>query len=317
MGHYIETINAVTSEIQKAVVGKDDVIFKMFTAILAGGHILLEDIPGVGKTTLAVAFSRAFALDYRRMQFTPDVLPSDVVGFSMYDKEQGGFVYHEGSVLCNLFLADEINRTSSKTQSALLEVMEEGKVTVDGITRDVPKPFTVIATQNPSGSAGTQMLPESQLDRFMVRLSMGYPDMDSEIKLLRDRHGVNPLESVKPVTNAEGLYQLQCQAEQVFVKDELYEYVTKLVRQTRGHSLVEVGISPRGSLAVINMAKAAAFIQGRDYVVPSDIKTVFPAVAGHRILLSAKARVAKTGISDLLLEILEQVPVPRIVKRTT
>lgn len=308
-------IDHVLREVRKAVVGKDDVILTMFTAMLAGGHVLLEDIPGVGKTTLAVAFSRAFALNYRRMQFTPDVLPSDVIGFTMYDKESGKFVYREGSIMCNLFLADEINRTSSKTQSALLEVMEEGKVTVDGITREVPKPFLVIATQNPSGSAGTQLLPESQLDRFMVRMSVGYPDLSSEVRLMKERHGVNPLEQVEAAAEAGDLYRLQLAAEQVYVKDELYEYVARLAARTREHELTETGVSPRGSLAVIHMAKAAAYIRGRDFVIPSDIRDIYRPVCGHRIVLSAKARIASMGVQELLDEILESVPAPKLAAK--
>ena len=315
MREALQTREAVLSEVARAVVGKDEVIARMFAAMLAGGHILLEDRPGVGKTTLSAAFARVFALDYRRMQFTPDVLPSDVVGFSMYEKESGRFVYREGSVMCNLFLADEINRTSSRTQSALLEVMEEGRVTVDGVTREVPKPFLVIATQNPSGSAGTQLLPESQLDRFMVRLSMGYPDKKSEVRLLKERSYTNPLELVETVTDAEGLAEMQRAVSLVSVQEELYEYVVRLVTTTREHELIESGVSPRGSLALVGMAKAWAYLKGRDYVLPSDIRTVFDSVCGHRIRLSARARAAGVSTAELLKEVQKSIPAPKLVDR--
>ena len=209
MEQYVQLMNQVIQEIRKVVIGKDEIIVKVLTAILAKGHILIEDIPGVGKTTLALAFSKALDLEYHRMQFTPDVLPSDVVGFHIYDQKVKEPSFMKGSIFCNLFLADEINRTSSKTQSALLEVMEEGSVTVDAITFPMPKPFTVIATQNPIGSVGTQMLPESQLDRFMVRLSMGYPDIQSEVEILKGRSQSDPLSKVARVLSLDELQQMQ------------------------------------------------------------------------------------------------------------
>ena len=219
----------VIDEVKKAVKGKDDCIIKAFAAFLAGGHILLEDVPGVGKTTLAVAFSRAMALVNHRVQFTPDVLPADILGFSMYQKQTGEFVYREGAVMCNLFLADEINRTSPKTQSALLEVMEEGNVTVDGISRKVPEPFIVMATQNPKGSAGTQLLPESQLDRFMICMSMGYPSHDAEVDIAKGKSVKADEYTIKPVMNAQGLVEMQGEVEQVFIHDSIYSYIVDLV----------------------------------------------------------------------------------------
>jgi len=245
----------IMDEVNRVVIGKREIIGKVLTAILAKGHILLEDRPGVGKTTLALAFSKAMALDHNRLQFTPDVLPTDVVGFHMIKKNEDEYQYRPGAVMCNLFLADEINRTSSKTQSALLEVMEEGKVTVDSITREVPKPFIVIATQNPIGSIGTQMLPESQLDRFMVKLSVGYPDIKSEIGILKERQNSNPLERVRKVAGQEDILKIQEVVEEVYIHDSIYEYLTLLVQQTRENALIELGVSPRGTLALMNMVK--------------------------------------------------------------
>lgn len=309
-----QKINQIIQEIRKVIVGKDAVLEKVLMVILAKGHILIEDIPGVGKTTLALAVSRALQLDYRRMQFTPDVLPSDVIGFQIYNRE-GQSQYKPGSILCNLFLADEINRTSSKTQSALLEVMEEGRVTVDGVTREVPKPFTVIATQNPIGSVGTQMLPESQMDRFMVRLTMGYPDVHSEIALLRDRHTGNPLDQVQCIIGLAELLEIQQQVEKIFIHDVVYEYMARLVQKTREHELLSLGVSPRGTIAIANMAKAAAYMQDRSFVIPDDIKRIFWDVTGHRILLHPKARINKISLEDIVREIISGVAAPKLSPR--
>lgn len=311
MSQYIETINAVLNEVKKVVKGKDDIIQKVLIAILAKGHILIEDIPGVGKTTLAMAFSRALALEHRRMQFTPDVLPTDVVGFTILNQNQQ-FEYKPGAILCNLFLADEINRTSSKTQSALLEVMEEGRVTVDGITREVPKPFIVIATQNPIGSIGTQMLPESQLDRFMVKLTMGYPDIQDEISILKGRQNNNPIESVEKIIEADQILMMQEQAEAIFVHDRIYEYLASLVLATRTHNLIQLGVSPRGTIALTSMAKARAFVQGREFLLPEDIQAVFVDVVGHRLVLSPKARISHVTLEQILIDIMRQVPAPKV-----
>lgn len=302
----------IMNEVNKVVIGKRVIIGKVLTAILAKGHILLEDIPGVGKTTLALAFSKAMALKYNRLQFTPDVLPTDVVGFHLLTKDGESYQYRPGAIICNLFLADEINRTSSKTQSALLEVMEEGKVTVDSVTREVPKPFVVIATQNPIGSIGTQMLPESQLDRFMVRLSMGYPDIKSEIGILKDRQNTNPLDKVIQVVDRDEILRMQNMVEDVYIHDSIYEYITLLVQQTRENPLIELGVSPRGSIAIMNMVKATAFLSGRDYVIPSDVQYIFKDVAAHRMILKAKARVNNITVDNLLDDILRVVRPPRI-----
>ncbi len=303
---------AITNEVKKVIIGKDAIIDRLLIAFLARGHVLLDDIPGVGKTTMALAFSRAMNLNHQRLQFTPDVLPTDVTGFSVYNKDTDSFAYKPGAAICNLFLADEINRTSSKTQSALLEVMEEGKVTVDGVTREVPKPYIVIATQNPIGSIGTQMLPESQLDRFMVRVSMGYPDVESEFEILKGKQNRNPLESVAEVASAEDIVAMQQTAEQVFVSDAIYHYIAELAEATRNHAMLELGMSPRGSISTARLARAYAFVQGRNYVIPDDIAAVFSDAAGHRVILSPKARVNGTTVEQVLQDILKTVPLPKI-----
>lgn len=302
----------IMDEVNKVVIGKRTIIEKVLTAILAKGHILLEDHPGVGKTTLALAFSKAMALEHHRLQFTPDVLPTDVVGFHLLNKDGESYQYKPGAIMCNLFLADEINRTSSKTQSALLEVMEEGKVTVDSITREVPKPFVVMATQNPIGSIGTQMLPESQLDRFMVRLSMGYPDIKSEIGILKERQNSNPLTKVERIVEKEDILAMQSLVEEVFIHDSIYEYITHLVQQTRENPLVELGVSPRGSLALMNMVKATAFLNRREFVIPSDVQMIFKDVCAHRMILKPKARVNNVTVDNLLDDALRIVKAPRI-----
>lgn len=316
MDNYTNKIEAIINEIKKVVMGKDHIIEKVLTAVLAKGHILIEDIPGVGKTTLALAFSRAMALEHHRMQFTPDVLPTDVVGFTILNKENE-FEYKPGAVLCNLFLADEINRTSSKTQSALLEVMEEGRITVDGVTREVPKPFTVIATQNPIGSIGTQMLPESQLDRFMIKLTMGYPDVQNEINILKGRQKTDPITSVNQAAGIEDITNMQEEAEETFIHDVIYQYIAALITATRNHPLIQLGVSPRGALALTAMAKTRAYIKGRDYTLPEDVGAVFYDVAGHRIVLSPKARVNHVSSENILADIIKQVPSPRLAPSGT
>jgi len=302
----------IINEVKKVVVGKDEIIAKVLMVILAKGHILLEDIPGVGKTTLALAFSKAMSLDYKRIQFTPDVMPTDVTGFSIYNKATGALDYKPGAALCNLFLADEINRTSSKTQSALLEVMEEGKITVDGITRETPTPYIVIATQNPIGSAGTQMLPDSQLDRFMVRLTMGYPDLQSEIEILKRKQGINPLEQVKTVVNAADILAMQNAVENVYLSDALYHYIATLTAATRKSQLFKLGSSPRGSIALTKMAQASAFLRGKDYVIPEDVRHVFTDVTAHRVLLSSQAKISNTTTEQILDRIIKEVAAPAV-----
>ena len=310
----------VIDEVEKAVVGKRDILTKIITAILAGGHILIEDIPGTGKTTMALAFSRAMGLEVKRVQFTPDVLPSDLTGFTVYQKETGKFVYQPGAAICNLLLADEINRTSPKTQSALLEVMEEQQVTVDGVTRDTGNPFIVIATENPAGSAGTQLLPESQLDRFMICVSMGYPTLEEEMKILRRSQGSvqageRITDSVEPILDAASLLQLRKNAGEVFVHELIYRYIAELAQATRENEWVELGLSPRGTVALTAMAKARAYLKGRAFVIPADVAEVFPDVASHRLILNMKAKVGHIRTDELIRQVIESVPQPSVKKR--
>lgn len=300
----------IMGEVRKAVIGKEACIRKIMMAILAGGHVLIDDIPGVGKTTMALAFARACGLKQNRIQFTPDILPSDITGFSIYKKQTGEFTYQPGAVMCNLLLADEINRTSPKTQSALLEVMEEGKITVDGKTRKVPVPFVVIATQNPVGSTGTQMLPESQMDRFMICISMGYPDMKDEIEIMKGKSAGSPMEEIERITTTEGILQMQQEVEQIFIHDAVYHYIAKIAAATRENPLLELGISPRGSLALVRMVKAAAYIAERNYVMPGDVTDVVGDVVLHRMRRNAKARAGQVSVEAILEAILEETPKP-------
>ncbi len=310
--YYTNRINSVISEVKKAVIGKDQIIIKVLLAVLCKGHVLIEDIPGVGKTTLALAFSKALSLDHNRMQFTPDVLPSDVTGFSVYNKSTGKFEFRQGVAFCNLFLADEINRTSSKTQSALLELMEEKSITVDGVTYRLPEPYTVIATQNPIGSVGTHNLPDSQLDRFMIKLSMGYPDFKGEVNILKAKYNTNPLDLVKPVADADVICELQDFISNVYVDDRIYEYIVSIAAATRNHPMLKLGISPRGTLALMQISKGIAVAMGRDYVIPDDISYICGDVFEHRLMLNSKAKLSNTTATDIVAEILKTVPVPGI-----
>ena len=302
--------DAVINEIEKVIIGKREVVERVLMAILSEGHILLDDVPGVGKTTLAVTCSVVMGVQYQRMQFTPDVVPSDIVGFSVDNKATGGFDYKPGVVMTNLLLADEINRTSSKTQSALLEVMEESQVTVDGVTHPLPKPFVVIATQNPVGSAGTQLLPQAQLDRFMIRLQMGYPDFKSQVDILRDRQKVNPLDQIQKVIGGEDIIAMQQEVKDIHVEDAILEYVTSLAMATREDEMIRLGVSPRGALAIVRMAKAHAYLDGRNYVTPEDVQKVFIDVCAHRIILNPKARVAELSAEDILKNVMKRTKSP-------
>ena len=299
-------LEQIITEVGKVVKGKDRVIRKVLAAVLAGGHVLLEDIPGVGKTTLAMALGKSMELEYKRMQFTPDVLPSDIVGFTMYNSGTGEFEYRKGAVFCNLFLADELNRTSSKTQSALLEVMEESKVTVDGVSYPLPKPFTVIATENPFGSSGTQLLPESQLDRFLICLNMGYPAHEAAVDILKNSAGAG-IDQVQSVITVERLMELKKQAETLHVEDSIYEYLVQLTEATRQEPRIALGVSPRGGIALLKMAKAMALLRGGEYVIPEDVLAVIDDVWRHRIHLNAKARAEGMDVSDIILEITERI----------
>lgn len=302
----------ILHSVQSVVVGKDMIILKVFLAMLAKGHILLEDMPGVGKTTLALAFAKTLDLDYHRIQFTPDVLPSDVTGFSVYRKDSGKMEFQKGAAFCNLLLADEINRTSPKTQSALLQLMEESAVTVDGTTYRLPEPYCVLATQNPTGSVGTQMLPESQLDRFMLCLHMGYPDLESEIQIMQARTSENPLDKLEPVLSRHELLIMQETAAQVYVDTAILRYIAEISAATRNHPMVKLGVSPRGSLALCAAARATALVRGRDYVTPDDIRVIACDAFAHRILLSARAKTENITTEQVLDEVLSHVAMPRL-----
>lgn len=306
----------VIEQVNKVILGKDRKVKEIMTAFLAGGHILLEDIPGVGKTTLATAFSKAMKLDCKRVQFTPDVMPSDLTGYSVYRSDLGQFVYQPGSVFCNLLLADEINRTSPKTQSALLEVMEERKVSVEGITRDVPDPFIVIATQNPYGNAGTQSLPEAQMDRFMITMSIGYPDFESERDMAMSVGKIGRTDMVEPVITAEDVKEMQEEIYEVYMNKSIYKYIVELVKATRESEYIERGASPRATIALVKMSKAWAWLNGRDYVIPSDVGTQFEYVISHRIVPDMSARMEKLSKSDIINNIVKSVKRPVVGEKS-
>ena len=297
---------AVQDSVNSVIKGKENVVRKVLAAVIAGGHILMEDIPGVGKTTLATAFARSLSMEYKRVQFTPDVLPSDILGFSMYNSATKEFEYRPGSVFCNLFLADEINRTSPKTQSALLEVMEEGTATVDGVTRPLPDPFVVIATENPYGSSGTQLLPESQLDRFMV-----YPEHEDAVKILKG-NASNPISKIQQVIGIDELVELRRMTNDMFVRDEIYEYIVDLVEETRRNDIFSMGASPRGTIALLKMAKAMAVIDGRDFVTAEDVQDVVKDTLGHRVKLGQRARAQGMNMDGAMRALIQTVRVPRL-----
>ncbi len=311
----VEQSKQIIAEVNKAFIGKEEIVEKVLMTIYAGGHVLLEDAPGVGKTTLALAFSKVLGLSSKRIQFTTDTLPSDITGFTMYNRENNQFEYREGAANCQLLLADEINRTSPKTQSALLEVMEEHTITIDGETHALPSPFICIATQNPLGAAGTQPLPESQLDRFMVCLSIGYPTLENQMKIIQAQRNQNPLLDFRAVTNGQNVLEIQNYLSSVKVTDSILSYAIKLCEETRNHPLVELGISPRGVSALVRMARANAVIRERNYVIPEDVQNIFADVCAHRLVLRPQARVEGMNARDILGEILNQVKPPKVSER--
>ena len=302
----------ILAQVRQVIVGKDQTLTWVLAAMLCGGHILLEDIPGVGKTTLAVAFSRVLGLDYNRVQFTPDVLPSDVTGFTVLDQSTGQMTYKPGAVLCNLFLADELNRATSRTQSALLEAMEENQVTVDGISHPLPDPFLVIATQNPTGAAGTQLLPDSQMDRFAIRLSLGYPQAADEMNMVLSRLKKDPMDDLTPLMRAEDFAAIQTQVAATHISDSIVEYIVRLIAATRSHEQILRGASPRATLCVTDMAKAIAQLCGRDYVIPRDVREVFLRCIPHRLLLTPRAESSGVRPSEILAQIADSVKAPLV-----
>ncbi|MBO4687098.1 MAG: MoxR family ATPase [Clostridiales bacterium] len=307
-----EKTSQIIDEIKKVICGKDEVVRLVLQSVLSGGHVLMEDVPGVGKTTMALAFARTMGMDYGRVQFTPDVLPSDITGFSLLDQETRTMKYQKGAVFHNLFLADELNRASSRTQSALLEAMEEGQVTVDDQTYPLPKPFVVIATQNPSGASGTSLLPDSQMDRFAIRISMGYPSPDNEIEMLMNRqNGANPLSEIHPICTVEDIVKMQEETSKMYVKLRVMKYIVALMDRTRNHKSLSRGGSPRATLALTAMAKAHAYMTDRDYVIPDDVQAVFSAVMSHRILLTPEAEVKEIRTADIAKEIIKTTAIPK------
>jgi len=293
----------IIEQTENIILGKKDVIQMTIIALLSQGHILIEDVPGVGKTTLASALSKIVGLKYKRAQFTPDVMPSDITGFSIYNKVTNELEYKEGLALCNILLADEINRTSPKTQSSLLEVMEEGTITVDGKTHHVPTPFMVIATQNPIGFVGTHPLPEAQLDRFIMRISIGYPDVANEIKIISDRKTENPMDRIATVITADDILKAQDIVKKIHIDETLYKYIVELVGKTRNHQFITLGASPRASLSLMRLSQARAFLEKRDYIIPEDILNMYIPAISHRIILKQEARLKKINTEDILNEI--------------
>lgn len=311
----IEQSEQVIQEIRKVFIGKDEIIEKVLMAIYAGGHILLEDAPGVGKTTLALGFSRALGLSYKRIQFTPDTMPSDITGFSIYNKNTGELEYKPGAADCHLLLGDEINRTSPKTQAALLEVMEEGSVTVDGVTHVLPKPFICIATQNHYGAVGTQALPESQLDRFMIRLSIGYPGRDSQVQILKNRRGIGDLDLVQTRMSRDDVKEIQGYLYSVKIVDDILYYITDLCEATREDPMVELGVSPRGVNALTQIVRARAVLKERDYVIPEDVQAVFADVCAHRLIMRPQAKIEGITPDDVLQRVMQRVAQPKLGRR--
>jgi MoxR-like ATPase len=302
--------DAITSEVGKAIVGKEKTVKLAIVGLLCNGHILVEDIPGVGKTTLAKALARSIGGEFRRMQFTPDLLPADITGSSIYNQKEGDFEFRPGPVFANVVLVDEINRATPKTQSALLEAMEEHQVTVDGVSRALPHPFFVIATQNSVEMTGTYPLPEAQLDRFFMRLAMGYPSREEEARVLREQQLAHPIESIRPVINLQQLEAMQAGTREVFVHDDLQLYIVDVIRATRESGQFLVGSSPRGSLYLMRGAQAHAAMEGLDYVRPDDVKAVAPSILAHRVIPRAELRVRGADTEAAIAKIVDSVNAP-------
>jgi MoxR-like ATPase len=300
----------ILDNVQKVIIGKAEEVRLTVVCLLCNGHLLIEDVPGVGKTTLARSLAKSTGCDFKRIQFTPDILPSDVTGVSVYNQKSGDFEFRPGPIMAQIVLADEINRATPKTQSSLLEAMEEHRVTVDGVTRDLPNPFMVMATQNPIEYEGTFPLPEAQLDRFLMRVHLGYPTNTDEVLMMDSQQVVHPVESLQQVTDANEIIGVQRAIKEIYVDPLIKQYIVGLVDMTRQHESVYLGASPRGSLALYRTAQARALLDGRDYVIPDDVKELAYTTLGHRVIVSPSARVKSVTASDIVLSCLERVPVP-------
>ncbi|MBQ7318582.1 MAG: MoxR family ATPase [Clostridia bacterium] len=302
------------AEMEKVIVGKHREMILLMTAMLSGSHVLIEDVPGTGKTSLAATMSRVMGMQFNRAQFTPDIMASDITGFNIYNRQKESFEFRSGLVMCNLLLADEINRASPKTQSALLEAMEENKVTVDGVTYPMPEPFMVIATQNPTGYVGTYPLPEAQLDRFAFKLNMGYPSPQEEVEILRARRGQNPMDTASQMLCAEDIMEAKKKVAEVKVEESLYTYIVSLISATRRHKSLSLGASPRASVALMRLSQAYAFLRGRDYVLPDDIAALYRTAVAHRVILTQEAKLNHLSVDSILDEIFRSVEVPYLGK---
>lgn len=308
-----EKILKVLENLKKVIIGKDQVLENVLITLLAKGHLLIEDVPGVGKTTLVKALAKSIDLSYKRIQFTPDLMPSDIVGITIYDKETGSFVFKKGAIFHQVFLADEINRTSPKTQSSLLQAMEEGEVSTENEHFILDKPFMVLATQNPLEYQGTFPLPEAQLDRFLMRLSLGYPDKQNEIEILEKYQTSNRLDMIEPVITGEELLEIQNEVEKTTAHKDILDYIVNISNLTRNYIDLQLGASPRASIDLLRASKAKAFLQGRSYVIPDDVKNLVLPVLGHRLILSPEARIERKGMDRIVENILKQVFIPVIV----
>lgn len=310
----MEIINKIIDNVNKVIVGKAEEVKLVLIALLSGGHVLIEDVPGVGKTSLVKALAKSISADFKRIQFTPDLLPSDVIGVSIYNPEKGIFEFKQGPIMSQILLADEINRTSPKTQSSLLEAMEERQITVDGNTYHLPRPFMVIATQNPIEYDGTYRLPEAQLDRFMIRISLGYPDMKHEINMLKMFEALDPLEDLKSVVSIREILKMQDEVKSVYVDDNILIYIIDIVNKTRNSDMVLLGASPRAALNLMKAAQAKAFIEGRTYVLPDDVKYLCVPVLSHRIILKNEMRFNNIDEKSVIKDILNTAKVPVVKK---
>lgn len=305
-----ELAKKLKDNIQQVMVGKDDIIDYLLVALISSGHVLLEDVPGTGKTLLAKSFAKSLSCSFNRIQFTPDLLPTDVTGLNFYNQKEGEFVFREGPIFSNIILADEVNRATPRTQSSLLECMEEKQVTIDGETRPLQLPFMIIATQNPVENQGTFPLPEAQLDRFLMKLELGYPTKEEGIEILKRFKQTSPIEEIFAVANTNDVLRAKDIFSDVFVSDDIYQYIIDIVEMTRNHPNIELGISPRGSQALLKAVQVYAAIHGRNFVLPDDVKTMLKPVAGHRLVVSHNFRLKDNPTSVILDQILSEITVP-------